>query len=113
MEITNIRFVFGNSPIFRFTLKTPEDVTGWTTELRIYHNGTLLLTRPGAITDPSMVPNSTANGVFDVTMPAAAYTSTLVPNVNYKWAFWRTNTGFEDTLAAGELRLPNDYQVTV
>lgn len=105
-ERTNFELFRGASTILRFQLVDPEPepdyVSGWTTEFRVKVKETdanTVLLIPGAI---STVQNALEYGIFDVVI-SAANSATLTDEKKYAYSFRRTNTGFEDILAYGEL----------
>ena len=107
MENFNFDIIASSSPILRFQLTIPEDVSDWTTTLYVKDKttGNVVLQVNGALADPAQVPNAAALGVFDITL-SAVQTSGLNSlrigtSKQYAYAFWRTNVGFEDPLVSG------------
>jgi hypothetical protein len=103
MERSNFDIIIGSAPRLRFRLTKPEDVTNWTTQFTMTDpaSGAIVYQADGTITNPDMVAHSDTLGVFDVPL-SKAITNTFSPK-SYRWAFWRTNTGFEDPLASGDV----------
>lgn len=113
-EQTNFELFRNSAVILRFQLTTPEPapdyVTGWTTQFTVRHedadwdapdaNSSIVIQVAGAI---STVPNALKYGIFDVFL-SAANTALLEDKKIYDWSFKRTDSGFEDVLAHGELR---------
>jgi hypothetical protein len=102
-ETTNFKIFVGTAPTLRFTLTKPEPVTGWTTVfyLRTAAGANVVFQQNGVISPD--VPTAQTVGIFDVALHAA---NTSLWNVRtYAWSFERTNAGFEDVLALGEVRV--------
>lgn len=94
---TNGKQIFrATAPTLRFTLLTPQDVTGWTTQLIIRRgrDGAALLTVTGNTV-------SVGTGVFTAALTKAQTLS--LASGDYYFTFQRTNTGSEDLLAHGAL----------
>lgn len=106
-EKTNFTLYRGTSLILRFQLTTPEPapdyVTGWTTLFTVRYeedDANTVISVPGAL---STIPNALKYGIFDVFL-SAANTNLLVDKAIYDWSLRRTDAGFEDVLAFGEVR---------
>jgi hypothetical protein len=96
-EITNFDVYKGTAPRLRWTLTKPDDVSGWTCAFSVYSSvGNIYNSWPVNIVDP-------VKGVFDVQITA----DTWVPMTakTYAWTLMRTNVGFEDLLAYGNMTL--------
>jgi hypothetical protein len=106
-ERTNFELYRNTAIILRFQLTTPEPapdyVTGWTTVFTVKNSeqdANTVLSIPGAL---STIPNALQKGIFDVFV-SAANTALLNDGQHYDWSFRRTDSGFEDVLALGELK---------
>jgi hypothetical protein len=109
-ERANFEIYKGTSVVLRFQLVTPEPypdyVTGWSTRLYVReknNDANTILSVAGAI---STVSNALKYGIFDVSL-SAANTTLLTDDKKYAWSFRRTNAGFEDVLAYGEITARN------
>jgi hypothetical protein len=106
-EKTNFELYRGTSVILRFQLTTPESapdyVTGWTTVFTVKSeesDANNILSVAGSL---STVQNALKYGIFDVFL-SAANTALLADKAIYDWSLRRTDSGFEDVLALGEVR---------
>ena len=106
-EKTNFEMFRNTTNLLRFQLTTPEPapgyVTGWTTLFVVktsIHANTAVLSIAGALSD---VNNALRYGIFDVPV-SAANSVLLTDRVKYDWSFRRTDPGYEDVLAHGELQ---------
>ena len=106
-EKTNFEVYRNTAVILRFQLTTPEPapdyVTGWTTRFTVKSeesDANTVISVPGAI---STIPNALKYGIFDVFL-SAANTTLLTDKAIYDWSLRRTDSGFKDVLALGEIR---------
>lgn len=106
-ERTNFELFRNTAVILRFQLTTPEPapdyVDGWTTLFTVKdteQDANAVLSVPGAL---STIANARKYGIFDVFV-SSANTATLNNGQVYDWSLRRTDAGFEDVLALGELR---------
>lgn len=106
-ETTNFEIYRNAAVTLRFQLVTPEPspayVTGWTTVFTVKdseQDANTVLSVNGAL---SSVSYALQKGIFDVTL-TANQTGLLNDGQHYDWSFRRTNAGYEDVLALGELR---------
>jgi hypothetical protein len=104
---TNFELFRGTATILRFQLTNPElmqdDPTTWTTLFVVRKgeaNTNTVLSIAGTISTEA---NAAEYGIFDVDV-TKANTNALTAGVKYAYSFRRTDTGFEDLLAFGELR---------
>ena len=106
-EQSNFELYRGTCPTLRFQLITAEPepgyVTDWTTMLVIEaetEDGNAVFTANGTLAN---VANALELGIFEVTL-TEAQTNLLEDKAIYDWSFWRTNAGYIDVLAFGEVR---------
>lgn len=97
-ETVNFEIYKGTAVVLTIPLTHPENVSGWSTKLFVRDkiNGNTVLALDGAIANVSI-------GVFTVTMPTSN-TNTLTFKT-YAYSFERTNTGAEDVLTVGQLKV--------
>ena len=103
MEKFNFDLIQGSTPLLRFRLLVPEDVTDWDTHLTITNKftGNTVFEANGTIS--TEVTDADILGVFDIAL-SAADTTALTPQTHY-YSFWRTNAGFEDPLVSGTVHV--------
>jgi hypothetical protein len=105
-ERANFELFRNTDVVLRFQLTTPEPyptyVSGWTTEfvIRTEENANAIITVAGTL---SNLPNALQYGIFDVAL-SAANTALLTDKAIYDWSFRRTDSGYADVLALGEVR---------
>jgi hypothetical protein len=107
-EKTNFELYRNTAVTLRFQLVTPEPapgyVTGWLTQFAVKNSeqdANVVFEVTGNISNTA--PNALQYGIFDVQL-TANQTAMLNDGQHYDWSFRRTNSGYEDVLALGELR---------
>lgn len=106
-EKTNFELYRNTAVTLRFQLVTPEPapgyVTGWLTQFTVKDTEQIAQTTFTVTGNVANVANALKYGIFDVNL-TANQTSLLNDGQVYDWSFRRTNPGYEDVLALGELR---------
>ena len=88
----NIEIYKGEDVNLSFTMNPVEDITGWTIELNVKQDSTIVLTKSATVTDGP-------NGQFSVSL-VDDDTDNLVER-NHLYDVWRTDAGSETVLAIG------------
>jgi hypothetical protein len=108
MEYQDFTLSRGTAPKLRFRLVDPQDVSTWETAFEVRlddkDNSNTIFTAVGAIANLTEVPNAAALGVMDVAL-TKANTETFTIGHLYHYRFKRTNTGFEDVLTRGRMKV--------
>ena len=110
MEYQDITISRGTAPRLRIRLITPPvgGVATWTVlfECRLDEkdDSAVVYSTNGFITDPSIVPNSTALGVWDVAL-SVADSRLFTIGRTYYFRFKRTDVGNEDVFVRGKMQV--------